>query len=88
MNCGLEILIVRGLPRQTSDRRAERREQEEVVHTVKSGTCLRLYGGSEARADRADDRYSESGHKHLPKMLDLQHVSIRAVRKKRNKITE
>ena len=44
--------------------------------------------GSDARADRADDRYSESGHKHLPKMLDLQHVSIRAVRKKRNKITE
>ena len=88
MNCGLEILIVRGLPRQTSDRRAERREQEEVVHTVKSGTCLRLYGGSDARADRADDRYSESGNKNPSKIPNLQHVPIRAVRKKRNKITK
>ena len=59
------------LSRQTSDRWAEVREPQEVDRTLTCGTRLRLYGKSDARADRENDRNSESDSTHLPEMPDL-----------------
>ena len=76
------------LSRQTADRRTEGREPQEIRDSLPSRARVRVYGRRDARADSADHRHRKSHSTHLPEMSNVQHVQVRAICKKRDKITE